>query len=145
MEIAGKSYKVSVFRIVNNGLLLFSRVTDSRVCACNGQILKLGIIHNTKEWLLLSNAAKMSLKAFLLWIGNKLPFCSNEGNLRKHAASYSRSPYIRKPSFEIFKRPGILLGMQSGITKYLCFVFLWDSRFTEQHYIEKEWPLHEFK
>jgi len=31
------------------------------------------------------------------------------------------------------------MGMQSGFTKYCCFLCLWDSRATTEHYIKKEW------
>ena len=33
----------------------------------------------------------------------------------------------------------LLLGMQSGFTKYCCFLCLW-NRDVQQHYIEREWP-----
>lgn len=32
------------------------------------------------------------------------------------------------------------MGMQSGFTKYCCFLCLWDSRATGQHYVQKDWP-----
>lgn len=35
----------------------------------------------------------------------------------------------------------MLLGQQSGYTKYPCFICLWDSRDKEQHYVRKDWPL----
>lgn len=34
----------------------------------------------------------------------------------------------------------ILLGLQSGSTKFCCFLCMWDSRDRESHYIEKNWP-----
>lgn len=36
-----------------------------------------------------------------------------------------------------------LLGQQSGFTKYPCFLCMWDSRDTAQHYLKKDWPVHE--
>ena len=36
--------------------------------------------------------------------------------------------------------PGILLSLQSGYTEYSWFLCLWDSRATDQHYIQKVWP-----
>ncbi|XP_051155678.1 uncharacterized protein LOC127278157 [Leptopilina boulardi] len=35
----------------------------------------------------------------------------------------------------------ILLGQQSGFTKYPCFICEWDSRDRKQHYIKKDWPV----
>ena len=35
---------------------------------------------------------------------------------------------------------GILMGLQGGFTKHCCFLCLWDSHATAQHYETKEWP-----
>lgn len=35
---------------------------------------------------------------------------------------------------------GFILGLEGSYTKYLCFLFLWDSRVTDQHYIQEVWP-----
>ena len=34
----------------------------------------------------------------------------------------------------------LLLVQQKGYTKYLCFLYMWDSRDRERHWIQKEWP-----
>ena len=34
-----------------------------------------------------------------------------------------------------------LLGQYSGFTKYPCFLCMWDSRDTAQHYEKKDWPV----
>ena len=33
----------------------------------------------------------------------------------------------------------LLLGLQGGFTKHCCFLCLWDSRDTKQHYVRKTW------
>ncbi len=33
----------------------------------------------------------------------------------------------------------MLMGMQGGFTKYCCFLCIWDSRATGDHYIKFEW------
>lgn len=38
------------------------------------------------------------------------------------------------------KMVNILLGQQSGYTKYPCFLCLWDSRAKTHHWIKKDWP-----
>ena len=38
-----------------------------------------------------------------------------------------------------FKMVNFLLGQQSGYTKYPCFICLWDSRDTKNHYVKKKW------
>ena len=40
-----------------------------------------------------------------------------------------------------FKVIGLLLGMQSGYTKYCCFLCEWDSRDKKYHYVRKDWNL----
>ena len=35
----------------------------------------------------------------------------------------------------------MLLGQQSGYTKFPCFLCEWDSRDRKEHYIKKEWPI----
>ncbi|XP_032679213.1 uncharacterized protein LOC116847857 [Odontomachus brunneus] len=35
----------------------------------------------------------------------------------------------------------MLTGMQSGFTKYCCFLCLWDSRATMHHYTRTSWPV----
>uniref|UniRef100_A0A6A7G1J7 Uncharacterized protein n=1 Tax=Hirondellea gigas TaxID=1518452 RepID=A0A6A7G1J7_9CRUS len=34
----------------------------------------------------------------------------------------------------------MVLGLQSGYTKYFCFLCLWDSRADKQHYVQRNWP-----
>ena len=41
---------------------------------------------------------------------------------------------------ETLKMLGFLLGLQCSYTKYSCFLFLWDSTVTDQHYMQKVWP-----
>ena len=35
---------------------------------------------------------------------------------------------------------GILMGMQGEFTKHYCFLCLWNSRATAEHYVRKDWP-----
>jgi len=34
----------------------------------------------------------------------------------------------------------MILGQQSGFTKFPCFLCLWDSRDRESHYVKTDWP-----
>ena len=40
-----------------------------------------------------------------------------------------------------FKMLGVLLGLQSGYTKYSCFLCLWNSRADSEHYEKMHWPM----
>ena len=42
------------------------------------------------------------------------------------------------------KMVNFLLGQQSGYTKYLCFLCLWDSRAKHEHWTRKDWPPREY-
>lgn len=45
-----------------------------------------------------------------------------------------------------FKMVAFLMGLQGGFTKFPCFLCLWDSRETTNHYKKKEWKMRdEFK
>ena len=35
---------------------------------------------------------------------------------------------------------GMLMGMQSDFTKYCCFLCIVDSRATDKHHVESNWP-----
>lgn len=39
-----------------------------------------------------------------------------------------------------YKVIAFLMGLQSGYTKYCCYLCLWDSRADSLHYKRKEWP-----
>jgi hypothetical protein len=34
---------------------------------------------------------------------------------------------------------GMLTGAQGGFTKFCCFLCLWDSRSTAEHYVKRDW------
>jgi hypothetical protein len=38
-----------------------------------------------------------------------------------------------------FKVIALLTGLQGGFTKHCCFLCLWDSRATKEHYVKKDW------
>ena len=38
------------------------------------------------------------------------------------------------------KMVNLLLGQQSGYTKYPCFICLWDSRARDDYWVKKKWP-----
>lgn len=42
-----------------------------------------------------------------------------------------------------FKVVGFLRGLQGGFTKFPCYLCLWDSRATDRHYRQRQWPLRE--
>ena len=60
------------------------------------------------------------------------------------AASPSGSYSVHCFQIEHFRRlkvVGILMGMQGGFTKHCCFLCLWNSLATIEHYIRKDWSV----
>ena len=42
---------------------------------------------------------------------------------------------------EDLKVISLLLGLQTGYTKHMCFLCLWNSRANAEHYTKKDWPI----
>ena len=108
----------------------------------------LGIVHIVNEWRLFIDSSKRSLKAVLLHIGNIKPSIpiAHSAQLKESYDSIEillnaihYSDYLLSLCGDL-KVIGILMGLQGGFTKHCCFLCLWDSRATAQHYKTKEWP-----
>jgi hypothetical protein len=143
----------SKFRNRHKDLVTFYTQSDSgdNICYCrdiNGLMEKLGVKHIVKEWRLFIDSSKSSLKAVLLHNGNKyasVPVAysthMNEtyGNLAILLEKISYNEYEWHICADL-KVITILMGMQTGYTKYCCFLCEWDSRDRKQHYVKKKWP-----
>ena len=58
-------------------------------------------------------------------------------NLLLHVIEYERCSWKIYGHLRVIR---MLMGRQSGFTKYYCFVCLWDSWTTNKHYVESNWP-----
>ena len=109
--------------------------------------LEIGI-YEDNEWRLFIDSSVTSLKAVLLH--NKNVFASipiahstvlkEEYNTMKfilETIKYSEHNWLICGDFKMLT---ILLGQQSGNTKFPCFLCLWDSRDRTKHYVKKTWP-----
>ena len=104
--------------------------------------------HHPENWRLFIDSSNRSLKAVLLHNGNKQPSISiaysfhlKEGyrNIRLLLEKINYGSY-KWDICGYFKMLGFLLGLHGGYTKYYCCHCLWDSRATDQHYIQRVWP-----
>ena len=109
---------------------------------------KLRCEHNSADWRLFIDSSKTSLKAVLLHNGNIKPSIPvSYSTLRKE--TYSTIKIL----LDLFKYPkytgkicsdlqvvSLLLVLQLGYTKHMCFLCLWDSRQHNSHYAVKVWP-----
>jgi len=128
----------------------FSKGDDYVYCSnINGLMEKLGITYNPENWRLFIDSSKTSLKAVLLHNTNKyasIPIAhsvylkESYENVKTilDAIDYKQHNWKICGDLKIIS---MLLGQQSGYTKYPCFICLWDSRDKNQHYAKKDWPL----
>ena len=107
----------------------------------------LKITHDPQEWRLFVDSSKLSLKAVLLHNGNILPSIpvayavhmkETYDNLRQLLNSIEYNKYSWHLCGDL-KVVALLMGLQQGYTKYMCFLCEWDSRAREMHYMMKEW------
>ena len=116
-----------------------------------GLIEKLGTVYNRSDWRLFIDATKSSLKAVLLHNTNQFAStplahstCVKESyeNMKLLLGKLQYSTHTWKICVN-FKVLNMLLGQQSVVTKYPCFMCEWYSRDRSNHWIKCEWPLKE--
>lgn len=126
--------------------------TTGGLCYCNdipALFTKFGIEHDVHEWRLFIDASKSSIKAVLLHNGNVHPSVpvaysvtlrETYPNLKEilECIHYAEHKWAICADFKVI---AILTGLQSGYTKFCCFICLWDSRDRAQHYTRKDWPV----
>lgn len=149
-KLLQKGTKVSVYRKRHEEFSKFFEKTKS-ICFCkdiDGLMEALGFSHAVHEWRLFIDGSTDSLKAVLLHNGNEKPSIpvGHAVDLKESRESLnSILTAIKYDQYKWFicadlKVTGLLLGMQSGYTKYMCFLFLWDTRARDKHYKTKIWP-----
>ena len=143
-----KDVLVSHNRKRNTDLSTVFRV-DGPLCYCcdiTSLFEKLGEDHIASEWRLFLDSSKRSLKAVLFHNGNIKPSVpiahsvhlkkSNESiEILVDAIQYNEYKWYLCGDLKII---GILMGMQGGFTEHFCFLSLWDSRATAEHYVRKD-------
>lgn len=108
-------------------------------------------IYKDEEWRLFIDSSKRSLKVVLLHNTNKyapVPVAYS----KTHKEQYeSLKLILEKIKYKDhnwlicgdLKLLSILLGQQSGFTKFPCYLCKWDSRDRKEHYKTKVWPIRE--
>lgn len=127
----------------------FKQEGDLVYCSdISGVMNEFGIEYKKEEWRLFIDSSKTSLKAVLLHNGNtyaSLPV----GHSIHMKESYENLDIVLNTIKYLehgwmicgdLKVSCMLLGQQSGFTKYPCFLCEWDSRARDQHWSRKTWP-----
>ena len=105
-------------------------------------------VYKTENWRLFIDSSKRSLKAVLLHITNKyarIPL-AHSTTLKEEYSNLQL--VLRKIKYEEHKWQicgdlkilSMILGQQSGFTKYTCYLRMFDSRDRENHYKKKICP-----
>ncbi|GFV68944.1 uncharacterized protein TNCV_2954091 [Trichonephila clavipes] len=103
-------------------------------------------MYEPEEWRLFINSSKRSLKAVLLHNGNlvlvghsvHLEECYENLEFILNKLSYSDHKWTTCGDLKVIS---MLLGEQSGYTKFPCFLCEWDSRDRKQYYVKQTWPI----
>lgn len=147
------SCKITSYRTRNKEFSSFFHTVE-KLCYCfkiNELFEAIGVPHIAEDWRLFIDSSTRSLKAVLLHNGNMYPSIpvgysthlkEDYENVRFLLEKINYTSY----KWDIcgdFKMLGFILGLQGGFTKYSCFLCLWDSRATDQHYTQKTWPQRE--
>lgn len=142
--------KVSIFRKRHVALAVFFK-EENGACFCtdvNGLMNQLGNEHLPDEWRLFIDSSTASLKGVLLHNGNKKPSIP-VAHIVGLTETYESMKFIldgvhySQHKWNIcgdLKVISLLLGLQLGYTKNMCFLCLWNSRDDRNHYVVKNWP-----
>jgi len=105
--------------------------------------------YRTSDWRLFIDSGKNTLKAVLLHNGNELPSvpvahayglteCYETMEILIDVLDYNSHQWSICGDLKVVS---LLLGLQTGYTKHMCFLCLWNSRDDKNHYLQSEWPI----
>ena len=150
-NLLSRNTRVTYYRNRHEIFAEFFDKTDALVYCKNvcGLLSALGMSHyKAEDWRLFIDSSKRSLKCVLLHNGNvfgSIPLAHSTTLKEK----YDEVKFVlekicyHEHKWAIcvdLKMVNILLGQQSGYTKYPCFLCMWDSRDRQSHYTKKRWP-----
>lgn len=142
-----------MFRTREKDLLQFFKMEDDFVFCddIKGLLAAMGCQYQPHEWRLFIDSSKRSLKCVLLHNGNKFASIPIGHSVHLKESYENMKKVLQKLKYREHKLTicgdlkvlSMLLGQQSGFTKYPCFLCLWDSRARSEHYVRKVWPVRE--
>jgi hypothetical protein len=140
------SCKVTKYRKMHQSFSTFYEVEDS-LCFCNNVnelFQAIGIVHIPSQWCLFIDSSSKSLKAVLLHNGNELPSIPVAHSVHLKEKYENVKLLLHKINYDQYQWDVCgdfkMLGLQGGHTKHPCFLCLWDSRASKEHYVKQQWP-----
>lgn len=151
-NLLDENARITYFRTRNNSIKKYYTTEDSLSFATNieGLMEELSIPYQRDDWRLFVDSSKSALKAVLLHNGNiyssvpvaySVTLKENYNTLKYllEKLEYNRPTRNWKICGDL-KIIAIILGLQQGYTKHMCFLCLWNSRARDEHYVLKIWP-----
>ena len=150
-NVLASGTKITFYRNRQKNLLPFFS-ENNQLVFCNdveGLLKEMGLSgYVPNEWHLFIDSSKRSLKCVLLHNGNRYGSIPIGHSTIMKEEYQTISLVLGKIKYQEhqwmicvdLKMVNFLLGQQSGYTKYPCFICLWDSRASHEHWIRKEWP-----
>lgn len=153
-KLLSSDTKISFYRERDTELRrYFSEENGITFCSdIKNLLIKMGLKqYEPNDWRLFIDSSKRSLKCILLHNGNKYAGVPIAHSTKLKEEYCNISLVLNKIKYNDhkwqicvdLKMVNILLGQQSGYTKFPCFICLWDSRAKQEHWVRKNWPLRE--
>jgi len=141
--------KISLYRYRNDSFKQHFTVEGSLVYCHDvaGLFNEFGENINFSEWRLFIDSNKTSLKFVLLHNGNVKPSIPLAHSVHLKETYDSIQIVLELIRYDLYqwqicgdlKVIGTLMGLQGGFTKHCCFLCLWNSRMTNEHYTTSVW------
>lgn len=138
-----------------NWMEYFERNAENTFAFCNnirGLMEKMGHQYAPNEWRLFIDSSKSSLKAVLLYIDNTknpVPLAlgtdtrENHESMKKILDKIKYDDHLWKICADL-KVISILCGLQLGYTKNMCYLCLWNTRYSGNQYLKRDWPARQY-
>ncbi|GBN10126.1 hypothetical protein AVEN_214036-1 [Araneus ventricosus] len=148
-----KGVKISSYRIRQSTLkLLFSEDEGLLFCPNSNELMiELKMPCDSHKWRLFTDSSKKSLKVVLLASGNDLPSVPVVYSVDMKETRENISRILDKICYHDYnwrlcagiKVVALLTGLQTGYTRYCCFLCEWGIGVRDKHHIVRKWPCRE--
>lgn len=152
-NLLAPNVKITGYRTRHSRFLPFFTISENRKHVyCNdidALMVEMGIRYIPEEWRLFIDSSKSALKAVLLYYDNSknpvplfyaIDMAETYESMKYILEVVNYNLYEWKISGDL-KVIAFLSGLQQGNTKHSCFLCTWDSRYHQNQYQRREWPM----